>query len=163
MAEAGSPEENPIDPFFIEKLSRIVAALLPGPRLNSRICGQNKRIGRSSTSIRTQAFFTGTLRLLYSGAGLCVRYFYRCYIQHNPLLGVMLPHNKKKAMQAISNDDAGRFLEAIKEHKYEAVFLFDIFNRLRQGELLGLTWDCIDFNAGTVTVKKQLQRERVKV
>ncbi|MBN1777572.1 MAG: hypothetical protein JW811_05560 [Clostridiales bacterium] len=66
-------------------------------------------------------------------------------------------------MQAISNDDAGRFLEAIKEHKYEAVFLFDIFNRLRQGELLGLTWDCIDFNAGTVTVKKQLQRERVKV
>ena len=84
------------------------------------------------------------------------------YIQRSPLLGVTLPRIKKKEMQAISNDDVGRFLEAIKGHKYEAVFFVDIFSGLRQGELLGLAWDCVDFNLGTITVKKQLQRERVK-
>lgn len=31
---------------------------------------------------------------------------------------------------------------------------------MRQGELLGLTWDCVDFKNGTITVNKQLQREK---
>ena len=84
------------------------------------------------------------------------------YIQRSPLLGVTLPRVEKKEMHAISNNDVGRFLDAIKGNKYEAVFFVDIFSGLRQGELLGLTWDCVDFNAGTITVKKQLQRERVK-
>ncbi len=84
------------------------------------------------------------------------------YIQRSPLLGVTLPRIERKEMQAISNDDVGRILDAIKGHKYEAVFFVDIFGGLRQGELLGLTWDCVDCNLGTITVKKQLQRERVK-
>ncbi len=28
---------------------------------------------------------------------------------------------------------------------------------MRQGELLGLTWDCVDFETGIITVKQQLQ------
>ena len=31
---------------------------------------------------------------------------------------------------------------------------------MRQGEILGLTWDCVDFAAGTITVKQQLQQIR---
>ena len=29
---------------------------------------------------------------------------------------------------------------------------------MREGEVLGLTWDCVDFRRGTVTVNKQLQK-----
>ena len=29
---------------------------------------------------------------------------------------------------------------------------------MRQGEILGLTWDCVDFDRGTVTINKQLQK-----
>ena len=31
---------------------------------------------------------------------------------------------------------------------------------MREGEVLGLTWDCIDFESGTITIKQQLQKVR---
>lgn len=31
---------------------------------------------------------------------------------------------------------------------------------MREGEVLGLTWDCVDFEKGTITINKQLQKER---
>lgn len=34
------------------------------------------------------------------------------------------------------------------------------FTGLRQGEVIGLTWDCVDFNKKTVRVYRQLQKER---
>lgn len=33
---------------------------------------------------------------------------------------------------------------------------------MREGEVLGLTWDCVDFERGTITVNKQLQKEKIK-
>ena len=47
---------------------------------------------------------------------------------------------------------------AIKGHRYETVFLVTLFTGMREGEVLGLTWDCVDFNRGTITVNKQLQK-----
>lgn len=84
------------------------------------------------------------------------------YLDRNPLLGITLPWVEKKEIQAIQGDDISRFLEAIKGHKYEALYFVDMFSGVRQGELLGLTWPCVDFNAGTVDIKQQLQRERKK-
>ena len=31
---------------------------------------------------------------------------------------------------------------------------------MREGEVLGLTWPCVDFAAGTILIKQQLQREK---
>ena len=33
---------------------------------------------------------------------------------------------------------------------------------MREGEVLGLTWDCIDFKRGTLVIRRQLVRERQK-
>ena len=33
---------------------------------------------------------------------------------------------------------------------------------MREGEALGLTWDCVDFDKGTILINKQLQREKKK-
>ena len=46
------------------------------------------------------------------------------------------------------------FLNAIKGHEYEAVYLVTLFTGMREGEVLGLTWDCIDFKSGTITIKQ---------
>ncbi len=35
-----------------------------------------------------------------------------------------------------------------------------MFCGLRQGEVLGLTWDCVNFETNTLTINKQLQRVR---
>ena len=42
----------------------------------------------------------------------------------------------------------------------EALFTVTLFTGLREGEVMGLMWDCVDFEAGTITVNKQLQRLR---
>jgi Site-specific recombinase XerD len=84
------------------------------------------------------------------------------YVQRNPTDSISLPRVEKKEMQVIQGEDVARFLDAIKGHRHESLYFVDMFSGLRQGEILGLTWGCIDFKAGTITVRQQLQRERKK-
>jgi len=84
------------------------------------------------------------------------------YIPKNPAEGVTLPRSEKHKMQIIQDDDIKKFLDAISGHRFEYVYYVDMFTGVRQGELLGLTWKDIDFTNNTITVNKQLQRERVK-
>lgn len=35
----------------------------------------------------------------------------------------------------------------------------DLFTGLRQGEIIGLTWDCVDFEKGVICVEKQLRKD----
>ena len=44
---------------------------------------------------------------------------------------------------------------ALKGEEFEDLFLVDLFTGLRSGKLIGLTWDCIDFENGIIHVKKQ--------
>ena len=84
------------------------------------------------------------------------------YIPKNPSEGITLPRSEKHKMQIIQDDDVKRFLDAISGHRFEYVYYVDMFTGVRQGELLGLTWKDIDFTNNTITVNKQLQRERIK-
>ena len=51
---------------------------------------------------------------------------------------------------------------ALKGEEFEDLILVDLFTGLRSGELIGLTWDCIDFENGIIHVKKQLTPPRKK-
>lgn len=45
---------------------------------------------------------------------------------------------------------------------YVCMEVVDLFTGLREGELLGLMWDCIDFDKGTTLVDKQLRGDQNK-
>ena len=47
------------------------------------------------------------------------------------------------------------FLAAIKGHPYENILFVTVFTGLRQGEILGLTWDCVSFENNTLLINKQ--------
>ena len=49
-------------------------------------------------------------------------------------------------------------LRAVKGGRLELLVSIALFTGLRQSELLGLTWDCVDFLKGTLLVNKQLSR-----
>jgi len=49
-----------------------------------------------------------------------------------------------------------KFIEVIKGHPYESLFLTALYSGLRQGELLALTWDDINFNEKYIDVNKTL-------
>lgn len=81
-------------------------------------------------------------------------------LKENPADHVQLPKKLKPELYPIMDEKVQAFLKAIKGDPYEHLFLLDLFSGLRQSELLGLQWDDIDFESGTITVRHQLQKER---
>jgi integrase len=82
------------------------------------------------------------------------------YIRQNPADNATLPRCDRPEVQTLPEDALPLFLEAITGHEFEAIYFITLFTGLRQGEVLGLSWPCIDFDRGTVLIKQQLQRER---
>ena len=82
------------------------------------------------------------------------------YIRFNPADGCTLPRIERTEIKPLDESEISAFLEASKDSKYAIIYRVAIFTGMRQGELLGLTWDCVDFKNGTVTINKQLQRLR---
>lgn len=84
------------------------------------------------------------------------------YIRYNPSDACDLPRIEQKQIQPLDEIETKAFLEAIKGHRFEELFRFTLFSGLREGEALGLKWDCVDFRSNTILVDKQLQREKKK-
>ncbi|GAB3884389.1 tyrosine-type recombinase/integrase [Terrabacter terrigena] len=58
---------------------------------------------------------------------------------------------------AIPTDDARRLLAVARSRPDYARWLAPLLNGMRRGEILGLTWDCVDFEKRTLDVSWQLQ------
>ena len=83
------------------------------------------------------------------------------YIRSNPLEAVIVPRVEKKQIETLADSEMLRFLETIKGEHDELIYFVTVFTGLRQGEVLGLTWDCVDFENNTLLINKQhtLQRQ----
>ena len=83
-------------------------------------------------------------------------------IRFNPSDACVLPRAEKPEMRPLDEQEIKAFIEAIKGHEFETLYTVALFTGMRQGEVLGLSWDCVDFSAGTILIKQQLQREKRK-
>lgn len=84
------------------------------------------------------------------------------YIHTNPTEACILPRVVRKELKPLDEVQISAFLKAIQGHRFEDLFLVTLFTGMREGEVLGLTWDCVDFKKGTILVKQQLQKVRNK-
>ena len=82
------------------------------------------------------------------------------YIKFNPADACKLPRAEKRDIKPLDEQQIKAFLQIISGHKFEYLYLVTLFTGMREGEVLGLTWDCIDFKAGTVLINKQLIKNR---
>lgn len=80
------------------------------------------------------------------------------YIRTNPVDACTLPRAEKKEIKPLDSDEISAFLKAIQGHRFETVYIVTLFTGLRRGEVLGLTWDAVDFDGGTLLINKQLQK-----
>lgn len=84
------------------------------------------------------------------------------YIKYNPSEACKLPRVEKPQIKPLDDNEITAFLKAIKGHQFEILYLVDLFTGMRQGEILGLTWDSIDFQNGTILIYRQLQKIKGK-
>lgn len=82
------------------------------------------------------------------------------YIPYNPTEACTLPRIEKQEVKPLDADAVTALLKAAQKDKYENLYILALFSGMRQGEILGLSWDCIDFETGSITVKQQLQRDK---
>lgn len=83
-------------------------------------------------------------------------------IKKNPTSNVKLPKVKEKEIAPFDEKQIILFLDAIKEHKYEALFTVALFTGLRESEICGLSWNDINFKKNEITVRQQLQKQNGK-
>lgn len=84
------------------------------------------------------------------------------YIRFNPADACTLPRAEKKEISPLDEEQIATFLKAIEGHRHELLYKVALFTGMREGEVLGLMWDCVDFEKGTITIKRQLRREQKK-
>ncbi len=76
------------------------------------------------------------------------------YLPYNPAINAELPKMTQKEAAHLDEADARRLLELLQDEpiKWRAPITFDLLSGLRRGELLGLRWSDVDFNAEAITI-----------
>ena len=84
------------------------------------------------------------------------------YLRVNPADACKPPKAVKKEITPLDEGQVSEFLKAIQGHPHEYLYKITLLTGMREGEVLGLTWDCLDFKHGTLLIKQQLRREQQK-
>ena len=116
---------------------------------------------------RIQALYSALLRdgkgrtaqkahcVLHAALGLAVRWG---WLPQNPCDRVQPPRHHTRRRDVWTPQDLGRFLQGAEGHPLYPLWAFLLASGCRLGEALALTWQDIDWQAGTVTISKSLQR-----
>ena len=81
-------------------------------------------------------------------------------IPRNVSEAVKSPRPAKKEIKPLSPDQARAFLQAACDDRFEALYVLAIHRGLREGELLGLKWDDLDLEHGTLAVRRTLSETK---
>ena len=84
------------------------------------------------------------------------------YIPKNPAARCVLPQKAPSEIKPLEDDQTTALLAAAKGSDLEHIVTVALFTGMRLSELLGLTWDSVDMERGTITVDKQLARFEVQ-
>jgi integrase len=82
-------------------------------------------------------------------------------IPRNVADGLKPPKPRKEEINPLTPDQAKTFLEAARRDRFYALYVLAIHYGLRQGELLGLKWEDVDLEKGTLQVRRTMSESRV--
>lgn len=79
-------------------------------------------------------------------------------LNKNVATSVTRPKKKKTEMQVLTAEQTNLLLDRIKDLTLYLPVLLSVTTGMRRGEVLGLTWDNIDLDAGVAYIEGQLQK-----
>lgn len=77
-------------------------------------------------------------------------------IQSNPAQLTTRPRKTRKEITTLSDEQIQKFGALVEQDNYRAILKFILFSGVRESEAIGLTWDCIDFDRGTIRIYRQM-------
>lgn len=84
------------------------------------------------------------------------------YILRNYCDLVNLPKlNKATKINYFTREEQEKFLIACEDHRFKVLFYFALYTGMRMGEILGLTWENIDFKNNIIHVKQSLMHTNI--
>lgn len=109
--------------------------------------------------MKKKNYSAGTVYQTY----ICIGVIFRAAINNDiifkhPLTGVTVPKGlKRKEVRALTLDEHRLFLKQIESSHNKLQYRFVLQTGLRTGEMIGLTWDCVDFEKREIRVEKQME------
>ena len=140
--------------YLMPHLAAIKLSSLNAPTIQKMINGlQSGEDGRKGLAPKTIKNIYGVLhKALQQAVKLG-------FIRTNPADACDLPRITKKEIKPLDKEQISDFLNAIKGHEFETLYLVTLFTGIRQSECLGLCWRCVDFDKGVITINAQLVRD----
>jgi integrase len=80
------------------------------------------------------------------------------YVERNVAALASPPRMVRMPVRPLNAEQAQRLIENTREDRLGLLFAAAVYTGLRQGELLGLRWQDLDLDAGTLTVRQAVQK-----
>jgi integrase len=121
------------------------------------------------TDRQIQGMNIGTLRKILVTLGQILRYAVRHkYVDYNPLREAERPGDnvqrnearERESIKILNPAQINAFLGQVKDQKYRMLFMLAIFTGARQGELLGLKWNDINWKNRQVHIQRTFNKGR---
>ena len=104
-----------------------------------------------------------TIRNVHGVLHKCLQTAYTMkLIEENPAKHTTMPKLRKVEIIPLNTEQLSRFLTAISGHQLEVLLKLALFTGMRKGELMGLTWDCFNFEEGYIRLTRQLSYNKTK-
>lgn len=126
----------------------------PSSRTPKKVRPGEKRARPTPLSARTQAYCFAVLRRALNDA------VDDELIKNNPMLRVEPPVVEKRETEPLTHEEIGKLLGAAAGDRLWAYWVVVLALGLRRGEGLGLRWEDLDLDNGTVRLQKSVQRLR---
>lgn len=79
------------------------------------------------------------------------------YLKNNPASVCVLPKAQRRELHPLDEQQTKDFIQAVEGEPFRRLFLIALFTGMREGEILGLCWNHVDFEAGSITISQQMQ------